>query len=73
MQLDPGDHAFLSYGPISNDDLLQYYGFVERENPFDTYLLQDMATRLRTVSDYSLFMDSKLLPRNPVLHEPISL
>ncbi|CAM9312234.1 unnamed protein product [Choristocarpus tenellus] len=40
---DPGDHTFLSYGSISNDDLLQYYGFVERDNPADSYVLQHMA------------------------------
>lgn len=49
--LDPGDHVFLSYGPVSNDHLLQYYGFVERENPSDTYVLQDMGKWLREVRD----------------------
>lgn len=48
--LDPGDHAFASYGPVSNDDLLQYYGFVERDNPSDTYVLEDMGKWLREVS-----------------------
>ena len=47
--LDPGDHVFLSYGPVSNDDLLQYYGFVEQDNPSDTYVLQDMGKWLRQV------------------------
>lgn len=46
---DPGDHVFMSYGPVSNDDLLQYYGFVERENPADAYVLQDMGKWLREV------------------------
>lgn len=50
VNLDPGDHAFLSYGPISNDDLLQYYGFVERDNPSDTYVLNGMGESLRQVS-----------------------
>lgn len=49
VRLDPGDHVFLSYGPVSNDDLLQYYGFVERDNPSDTYVLQDMGKWLREV------------------------
>lgn len=52
-QLDPGDHAFLSYGPVSNDDLLQFYGFVERENPFDTYVLQDVGKWLQEVRGLS--------------------
>ncbi|CAN0522897.1 unnamed protein product, partial [Ectocarpus sp. 8 AP-2014] len=47
---DPGDHAFASYGPVSSDDLLQYYGFVERDNPSDTYVLEDMGKWLREVS-----------------------
>lgn len=46
---DPGDHAFASYGPVSNDDLLQYYGFVERDNPSDAYVLEDMGKWLREV------------------------
>lgn len=46
---DPGDHAFVSYGPVSNDDLLQYYGFVERDNPSDAYVLEDMGKWLREV------------------------
>ncbi|CAM9752935.1 unnamed protein product [Discosporangium mesarthrocarpum] len=44
---DPGDHVFLSYGDVSNDDLLQYYGFVERDNPHDVYVLQDMGRWLK--------------------------
>ena len=50
VPLDPGDHAFLSYGPVSNDDLLQFYGFVERDNPSDTYVLEDMGKWLREVN-----------------------
>lgn len=50
VRVDPGDHVFLSYGPVSNDDLLQYYGFVERDNPSDAYVLQDMGKWLREVS-----------------------
>lgn len=46
---DAGDHAFVSYGPVSNDDLLQYYGFVERDNPSDAYVLEDMGSWLREV------------------------
>lgn len=46
---DAGDHAFVSYGPVSNDDLLQFYGFVERDNPSDAYVLEDMGKWLREV------------------------
>ena len=46
---DAGDHAFVSYGPVSNDDLLQFYGFVERDNPSDAYVLEDMGRWLREV------------------------
>lgn len=32
-----GDQVFISYGAQSNDSLLQFYGFVEVDNPADTY------------------------------------
>lgn len=32
-----GDQVFISYGKQSNDRLLQYYGFVEANNPNDMY------------------------------------
>ena len=31
------DQVYISYGAQSNDSFLQYYGFVEQQNPFDTY------------------------------------
>ena len=34
-----GDELFISYGARSNDQLLQYYGFVEVDNPHDVYIL----------------------------------
>lgn len=34
---EAGDEAFISYGAQSNDSFLQYYGFVEDENPAETY------------------------------------
>lgn len=55
---DAGDQAFVSYGPVSNDDLLQYYGFVERENPLDTYVLQGMGKWLREVRASSVSLTS---------------
>ncbi|KAL3913987.1 MAG: hypothetical protein SGARI_000366 [Bacillariaceae sp.] len=30
---------YISYGSRSNDQLLQYYGFVERDNPHDVYVM----------------------------------
>ena len=32
-----GEQVFISYGRQSNDRLLQYYGFIDEENPFDSY------------------------------------
>ncbi|CAM9645621.1 unnamed protein product [Scytosiphon promiscuus] len=58
---DPGDQAFVSYGPVSNDDLLQYYGFVERENPSDTYVLQDMGKWLREDNLMGADLSTRLL------------
>lgn len=34
-----GDQIYISYGARSNDQLLQYYGFVETNNPHDVYIL----------------------------------
>lgn len=31
-----GEQVFISYGPYNNDALLQYYGFVEDDNPNDS-------------------------------------
>jgi len=36
--LKKGDQAYISYGDKSNDELLQLFGFVENENPFDVFL-----------------------------------
>jgi hypothetical protein len=33
------NELFISYGPRSNDQLLQYYGFVEVDNPHDVYIM----------------------------------
>lgn len=38
-KVDAGDELFISYGARSNDQLLQYYGFVEADNPHDVYIL----------------------------------
>ncbi|CAL5224402.1 g7084 [Coccomyxa viridis] len=38
-----GEQVFISYGPQSNDSLLQYYGFVEPDIPHDTYIVPDLA------------------------------
>ena len=34
-----GDEVYISYGSRSNDQLLQYYGFVEQDNPHDVYVM----------------------------------
>jgi Rubisco LSMT substrate-binding len=34
-----GEEICISYGPRSNDQLLQYYGFVESDNPNDVYVM----------------------------------
>ena len=36
---EKGEQVFISYGPQTNDSLLQYYGFVEQANPNDVYRL----------------------------------
>mmetsp|Transcript_48704 Transcript_48704/g.123010 ORF Transcript_48704/g.123010 Transcript_48704/m.123010 type:complete len:524 (-) Transcript_48704:420-1991(-) len=37
-----GEQVYINYGKQSNDSLLQYYGFVEEENPNDTFVVDDM-------------------------------
>lgn len=37
--LPPGEELVISYGTRSNDQLLQFYGFVEKDNPHDTYVM----------------------------------
>jgi len=34
-----GSEVYISYGTRSNDQLLQYYGFVEKDNPHDVYVM----------------------------------
>lgn len=34
-----GQQVYISYGTRSNDQLLQYYGFVEPDNPHDVYVM----------------------------------
>lgn len=34
-----GNEVYISYGERSNDQLLQYYGFVEQDNPHDVYIM----------------------------------
>jgi hypothetical protein len=64
----PGDQVFISYGRPSNDRLLQFYGFVETNNPYDLYdygksvleLLLLLGDTLATVVDF---------PTNPLPSE----
>jgi Rubisco LSMT substrate-binding len=37
--LQPNEQVYISYGTRSNDQLLQYYGFVESNNPHDVYVM----------------------------------
>ncbi|CAM9339552.1 unnamed protein product [Chrysoparadoxa australica] len=55
---NPGEQVFISYGSRSNDYLLQYYGFVEDDNPNDVYemtsLLEKVAAALPGVDEERL-------------------
>jgi len=46
-----GDQVFISYGTLTNDELLALYGFVEEDNPHDTYKLWDDASETTIVFD----------------------
>lgn len=38
-EVQEGKEVFIQYGPRNNDQLLQYYGFVEKDNVHDVYIL----------------------------------
>jgi hypothetical protein len=39
VQVQNGQQVYISYGSRSNDQLLQFYGFVEADNPHDVYVM----------------------------------
>ncbi|CAN0356564.1 unnamed protein product, partial [Ectocarpus sp. 12 AP-2014] len=41
-----GEQVFISYGPRSNDHLLQRYGFVEQDNPNDVYRITGLIDKV---------------------------
>ena len=51
-----GDEIFISYGERSNEQLLQYYGFVEQNNPYDRYV---------TTQESFLLLLSRVCPFEP--------
>lgn len=50
----PGDQVFISYGKQSNDSFLQYYGFVEADNPAETYVFDSEIAQQLGVADNAL-------------------
>jgi hypothetical protein len=46
-----GQEVTISYGDKHNDDLLQYFGFVEVDCAFDQYVVADPVTALETALD----------------------
>ena len=58
---DVGDQVFISYGSRSNDDLLQYYGFIEENNPHDTVRVEMGMVKL-----YQLFEEIHGEPSVPI-------
>ena len=46
-----GDQVYINYGKQSNDRLFQYYGFIEENNPYDSYDFG--ATPLELILKYS--------------------
>ncbi|GKY95113.1 hypothetical protein MPSEU_000475200 [Mayamaea pseudoterrestris] len=63
-QVVPGDQVYISYGTRSNDQLLQYYGFVEVDNPHDVYVmppLRDWDVQALESACGRTFADGRLL------------
>lgn len=42
-----GEQVFITYGDHSNEHLLQYYGFVDSDNKWDSYTFTDFAEALQ--------------------------
>ena len=47
VSVTQGEQVFITYGQQSNDNLLQYYGFVELKNPADVYVVTNMLHALQ--------------------------
>jgi hypothetical protein len=41
--------AFITYGRQGNDRLLQFYGFVEADNPADAYVMLDLDAKIEVM------------------------
>ncbi|CAM9340116.1 unnamed protein product, partial [Laminaria digitata] len=46
-----GEQVYISYGRKSNDELLQFYGFVETDCPADTFVVENIAAKLDLPED----------------------
>jgi len=53
--------AFISYGPLSNDDLAARYGFVQTDNREDSFVFDDLFGWLRTNYDAAKALSPKQL------------
>lgn len=53
---EAGEQVFISYGAQNNDSLLQFYGFVEEDNPADTYTFGKGVEGLLGVPEGSLLV-----------------
>eukprot|EP00208_Stichococcus_sp_RCC1054_P007295 CAMPEP_0206144966 /NCGR_PEP_ID=MMETSP1473-20131121/25960_1 /ASSEMBLY_ACC=CAM_ASM_001109 /TAXON_ID=1461547 /ORGANISM="Stichococcus sp, Strain RCC1054" /LENGTH=674 /DNA_ID=CAMNT_0053541001 /DNA_START=77 /DNA_END=2101 /DNA_ORIENTATION=- len=49
--IEQGDEVWNSYGPRTNDELLQWYGFVNDDNPKDVYWYDDLLRHVRDLHD----------------------
>lgn len=49
---EAGEQVFISYGPRSNDLLLQRYGFVEADNRHDVYCITGLVDKVRTMETH---------------------
>lgn len=47
--VEKGDQVMMNYGNQSNDTLLQFYGFVEEDNPNDVYVFFDICKKLNEI------------------------
>ena len=77
----PGQQVMIAYGPRSNDVLLQYYGFVQPNNPHDAYALEpeglilglDAATVSSQFAALEASLGSRAAAKAEALRKPAAL
>lgn len=52
QQTHANAQAYITYGRQGNDRLLQFYGFVEADNPADTYVVSNLEAAIEVTTSH---------------------